>query len=278
MVGIIPCFLHEWNGRRQISLIGSGITDYLEPAINPQYAPEILNHVQRYLEAKTDWEICDWQDLSGETPLRDLPTNGALELNVAADTPCSEIPLTGTFEEFWCRRPKDLKRNVRRYTEKAEAAGTLEFKETRELDAEPLRALVQLHAARWKSRGEPGMINANGLAEFLCQVAREFAGRDMLQLFTLRFEGKIVAVILAFRSENTLFGYLSAFDPKYEKLGIGRTLLYEALRYSYANGYTAWNFLRGDEPYKFWWGAQIIPKCRVRLTRKPMAPDFSVPL
>ena len=111
------------------------------------------------------------------------------------------------------------------------------------------------------------MIQANGSAEFLCDVARKFACRDMLRFFSLRFRDQIAALILAFPYGNTMFGYLSAFDPEHEALGLGRTLLFEAIRYCYQNGYRAWNFLRGDEPYKFWWGAQVIPKCRVRLIR-----------
>jgi CelD/BcsL family acetyltransferase involved in cellulose biosynthesis len=127
--------------------------------------------------------------------------------------------------------------------------------------------LIDLHDAKWQRRGEPGMIQANGSAEFICDVAREFARGDMLRFFSLRFRDQIAAIILAFPYGSTMFGYLSAFDPEHEALGVGRTLLLEAIRYCYQNGYRSWNFLRGDEPYKFWWGAQLIPKCRVRLIR-----------
>ncbi len=27
VAGVLPCFLHPWNGRRQLTLVGSGITD-----------------------------------------------------------------------------------------------------------------------------------------------------------------------------------------------------------------------------------------------------------
>jgi CelD/BcsL family acetyltransferase involved in cellulose biosynthesis len=267
MVGIVPCFRHQWNGLRQLTLIGSGISDYLEPAIDSHHCPAILDRLRIHLEADMDWDVCDWQDLSSNTPLIALKSDGKFESAASSDISCSEIRLSGTFEEFRNARPKDLKRNLRRYRTKAEALGNLRFEVAKEANPELMRALVDLHGAKWERRGEPGMIEANGSAEFLCEIAREFASRNMLRIFSLHFDGRIVAVIVAFSYEKRMFGYLSAFDPEHESLGFGRTLLFEALRYCYDNGYEAWNFLRGDEPYKFWWGAQLIPKSRVRLTR-----------
>ncbi len=205
LVGILPSFRHQWNGLRQITLIGSGISDYLDPALEPEHCAAILDHLRNHLDANLDWDVCDWQDLSSNTPLSAL--SGKFEVTTTPDISCSEIRLTGTFEEFRNARPKDLKRNLRRYRKKA------------------------------------------------------------LRFFTLHFEERTVALIVAFPYGKTMFGYLSAFDPEYEALGFGRTLLFESLRYCYENGYEAWNFLRGDEPYKFWWGAQTIPKCRVRIVR-----------
>ncbi|MBV9300853.1 MAG: GNAT family N-acetyltransferase [Acidobacteriaceae bacterium] len=267
IAGVIPLFLHQWNGQRQMTLIGSGISDYLEPAIHSQSCPEILGQLQRHLEAHSDWSICDWQDLSANTPLSKLKSNGKFDCATTDDQPCTEIRFTGTFEEFRKARPKDLKRNLRRYRQKAEALGSLLFQVTKEADPELMDALVELHTAKWQKRGQLGMIQANGSAEFLCDIARAFAPRDMLRFFSLRFAGKISALIVAFSYRNTMYGYLSAFHPQHEHLGLGRTLLYDALRHCHENGYAAWNFLRGEEPYKFWWGAQKIPKRRVKLIR-----------
>jgi CelD/BcsL family acetyltransferase involved in cellulose biosynthesis len=267
MVGIVPCFRHQWKGLRQITLIGSGISDYLEPAIDPQHCPAIVERLRGHLESDMDWDICDWQDLSVQTPLSRLKSEGGFELALTPDVPCSEIRLEGTFDQFQNNRPKNLKRNLRRYRQKAEATGNLQFEAVKEARPELMKALIDLHDAKWQKRGEPGMIQANGSAEFLCDVARRFASGDMLRFFTLRFRDQIAALILAFPYGRTMFGYLSAFDPEHESLGLARTLLLEAIRYCYQNGYLAWNFLRGDEPYKSWWGAQTIPKCRVRLIR-----------
>jgi CelD/BcsL family acetyltransferase involved in cellulose biosynthesis len=133
-------------------------------------------------------------------------------------------------------------------------------------DAPVLNALIDLHARRWQRAGEPGVIQSNRSEAFLRDVASRLARSGSLLTFTLRFEETPVAIILAMRDRTTIFDYLTAFDPAYEKLGVGRELLARALEYTHEQGYRQWDFLRGDEPYKLSWGARRVPKCRVRIS------------
>ncbi len=256
LTGVLPCFLHEWNGRRQLTLVGSGISDYLDPLFEPRCIAGIVEETRAQLRGWADWDVCDWQDLSRDTPLQALGT--ALE-----ETPCSAIAITQEFDDFLAARPKGLRRNLRRYKEKAEAIGCLKFGVADVADAELMDALIELHGARWEQVGERGMIEANRSEAFLRDVADRLGPCGSLRIFTLRLEERIAAIILAFCSGTTIFGYLSAFDPRYEAFGFGSELLGQALRYAHERGYSSWNFLRGDEAYKFSWGARALGKCRV---------------
>ncbi len=262
LTGVVPCFLHEWKGRRQLTLIGSGVSDYLEPAIEREHARSIVKLFSEYLDSHNEWDVCDWQDLNADSPLIILAHAGTRE-----DTSCSEIRLTGTFDEFWHMRGKDLRRNVRRYGLRATEEGAVEFEVVKKPDTDLLRSVIELHAARWQARGEPGMIALNHAAEFLCDVSRQFARAGLLRIFQVRFRKQAAAVNLAFLFRNAIFGYMSAFDPEHERFGFGRMLLYRSIQHCYANRVASWNFLRGDEPYKFSWGAQKIPKQRIYVER-----------
>jgi len=262
MVGIVPCFLHEWNNRRQLTLIGSGLSDYLEPAIEDQHAGVILEFLQRYLQSREEWDVCDWQDLNAGSRLAALRGDG-FRVEEREGQPCSRIPLNGTYDEFWRGRGKDLRRNVRRYGLRAAEAGAVEFKVIEKPDAALLHSVIQLHTARWEAKGEPGMIAANHAAEFLCDVGLLFADRGMVRVFTIHFQGQTAALNLAFLFRNTVFAYMSAFDPQHEHFGFGRKLLHDAIKHCYESGVAYWNFMRGDEPYKFSWGAECVAKSRM---------------
>jgi CelD/BcsL family acetyltransferase involved in cellulose biosynthesis len=256
VAGVLPCFLHEWNGRRQMTLVGAGITDYLDPLFKPACVDNILECIREELRSRADWDVCDWQDLSWDTPLRSLGT-------VLRDTPCSEILIEQPFEAFLAARPNDLRRNLRRYKKKAEAIACVRFEAAESANTDLMDALVRLHGARWAKVGEAGMIQVNRSDGFLRDIAERFGARGSLRIFSLHFADRIVAIVLAFCDETTIYGYLSAFDPEHEDLGFGRELLAQSLRYAHEHGYRRWNFLRGEEPYKFSWGAQALAKCRV---------------
>jgi CelD/BcsL family acetyltransferase involved in cellulose biosynthesis len=260
LVGVIPCFLHKWRGLRQLTLIGSGISDYLEPAISPRKRAAVVDALRVRLIENREWEVCDWQDLAADTPLTGLG-------RLTNDVPCSRIKLTGHFDEYWAQRSKDLRRNLRRYSQRAQQTGAFEFAVTCRADRELMDELIRLHGDRWHKRREAGLFAANDWADFLLDIARRFERLEMLRLFTLRFRGEIAAVSIGFLYRSTLYSYLSAFAPGQEILGFGRKLLYESLRHAYQQGWAGWNFCRGDEPYKFSFGAEVIPKCRLILTR-----------
>lgn len=268
IVAIVPCFCHPWEGRQQITLIGSGISDYLDPPIAPSNTSEVISTLRAHLLDDDNWNVCSWQDLRADTPLAAL-TNLSRNLHCRplADTPCSQIQLTGSFDDYWAARSKDLRRNLRRYTARAEQAGDIEFAVTSKAEDGLLNDLIRLHAARWQTRGETGMIEANRSAAFLRHVARQFEPLDMLRFFAVRFKGVTVALSIGFLYRDVLYSYLSAFDPQYEILGFGRRLLHDSLRYAWQQRYAAWNFCRGEEPYKFSFGAEAIPKSRLILTR-----------
>lgn len=266
LTGVLPCFLHDWNGGRQLTLVGSGISDYLEPGVERGRAPAVIELLQESLQTREEWDVCDWQDLDANSPFAGVRGN-ALVVEARSGQPCSRIPLTGTFDEYWRARGKDLRRNMRRYGWRAAKNGPVEFEVVRKPDAELLRAVIELHGARWEARGEPGMIAVNHAAEFLCDVSRQLAHAGLLRIFIVRYRKKIAAVNLAFLFRNTVFGYMSAFDPEHQHLGFGRMLLFEAIKHCYANQVNSWNFLRGNEPYKFSWGAEAVPKMRVYVRR-----------
>ena len=262
IVGVIPTFLHEWQNRRQMTLIGSGVSDYLDPIISASHAPAVTSSLEQHLESNADWDVCDWQDLSTQTPLRHLAGATILE-----NTICTEVPLTGPFDQFWSRFSKDLRRNIRRYSERARQQGSLEFKASENQSARDLDELIRLHTARWQKQGEPGMIELNRSDAFLRDLTQQLSQIGLVRFFTLTFHEKPAALILSFPYNNRIFAYMTGFDPEFESLGVGRILLFEAMKHSQEHGYAAWDFLRGDEPYKLLWGAENKPRCRLTLHR-----------
>ena len=264
LVGLLPMFLHNWNGARQLTLLGSGVSDFLDPCFRPDLTGQIILSINSALTQWTDWDCCDWQDLRADTPLK---SNRGFNVQVHDNVSCSAIPLASSFEEYWRARSSDLRRNLTRYAKKAEAEAPLHFEVHAQADSVLLGQLIDLHGQRWQKQGQPGMVVTNQSEAFLRIIAARFTELESFRLFSLRWKETPVAMSAGFALRDTLYSYLSAFHPQYEILGFGRNLLMQSLRYAQANGFKSWNFLRGDEPYKTSWGAVSIPRCRLLIQR-----------
>lgn len=263
---MVSCFCHEWEGKSQLTLIGSGISDYLDPLIAPEFGSEMVDRLAVELKNWTDWDLCNWQDLSNVTPLKRLARSG-FDVQVLKDAVCSAIVFPEKFDQYSQTLPHGIQRNLRRYREKVEAEGELRFSINSDADPTLLDTLIKLHAARWREHGEAGMITVNQSGQFLRDICDGFAQSGVLRIFSLLLRDKVAAIIVGFRWNNRLYGYLTGFDPQWAKLGVGRLLLFEALRHCCDNGCEAWDFLRGDEPYKAEWGAKQIERCRLIIQR-----------
>jgi CelD/BcsL family acetyltransferase involved in cellulose biosynthesis len=110
--------------------------------------------------------------------------------------------------------------------------------------------LLRLHAARWDGRGV-----LRGLEMFHAEVSSGFSRQGMLRLIVLRLDGRAIAALYAFAAGDRTWFYLGGFDPEFEKLSPGTAAVGTAIERAAAEGHRAFDFLRGAEPYKYWWGA-----------------------
>jgi CelD/BcsL family acetyltransferase involved in cellulose biosynthesis len=112
-----------------------------------------------------------------------------------------------------------------------------------------LGALFELHGARWRQRGLPGVLDDEHIRAFHHDVAKRMLAAGALRMYAMRIDERIVAIFYGFAHHGTVFYYLSGYDPDLEKLSHA---IDEAVR---AADHT-FDFLRGAEEYKYSWGAK----------------------
>jgi CelD/BcsL family acetyltransferase involved in cellulose biosynthesis len=264
LVALVPCYQTEVQGRPSLKLIGSGIASYLEPPIAPHQRSEVMNLLKGHLLANQTWQTCEWRDLASSSPLTGLQLGDRYDFKIMPDSEWSQLPIQGTFEQYWHDRSFSLRRNFLKYLDTAGLGDRPRFEVVLQADPEFVNAIIRLH-------GEQASAFAaakDGPAAFLVELTRVLDHADMLRLFGLRYNRKLVAAMLAFAHRNTLYCFSAGHDREFEALGCGRLLLFESLRYAFQQGYRGWNFLRGNEPYKLLWGAQLTSNARITIERK----------
>lgn len=265
LVAVLPLF--TWNGA--VHLAGAGPSDYA----GDLFAPDATGAVDAALAAAAAFAAeagcgtIDLPQLRAGSPLLSAEAPPGWSSVVGPGDICPVAPLLGpegldAVPPLWRKKLAYARRKVAR-------AGTyaIETATPTTLD-ESWSALEAAHAARWRARGEDGGVLANDLLlRFLRQAVPELRAAGLLRLHALRLEGRIVAGLLALHDGQRAHGYLTGFDPALGNLGLGSLLIAHTMTTAHGEGLSEMHFLRGQEPYKYTWGAADTPTWRRALTR-----------
>jgi CelD/BcsL family acetyltransferase involved in cellulose biosynthesis len=118
-----------------------------------------------------------------------------------------------------------------------------------------LDELWRLHAARWSSLGQAGVLADTMVRGFHAEIMEEFAARCLLRLYALQIGADIAGIYYGFVHRQRAYGYLTGFDPAYAYYSPGTFVVSHAIEQAILEGLEEFHFLRGDEAYKYTWGA-----------------------
>ena len=255
--GLLPLFIHQWDGRRQVTIAGTGITDFIGLLATADCETQCANlALEQLANDKDRWDRCDWPDLAGDNPLLTASPSG--------------LKIWSAREGSWTRSPLDslpshnLARDIRYATARLSRMGELRFETRRSVQDAELRELLTLHTRRWQAGGGiASMLDARASQQMLQDAARSFNSTGTIRLYTTRWNGYLIAGILAWVDRGRVYGYVTAFDPDFARFSPGTLMLNYARADASAEGARCWEFLRGREPYKYRWGAAESPSFRV---------------
>jgi len=225
--------------------IGTGVSDYLD----------ILGDIEPLADAiaSADCQMWDLQQLRPSSPILSMPLRDGWSDNVEDQEACPVLAL----DEFETSMSTHALKKLRYYRRCAERLGTVEYESaTHDSLDSLLGSLFELHAARWQRRGLPGVLADETTQQFHREVARRMLDGGALRMYAMRIDGRIRAVFYGFAHHETVYYYLSGYDPELEKISIGNTLVAHAIDEARANGAKVFDFLRGAEEYKYAWGAK----------------------
>jgi CelD/BcsL family acetyltransferase involved in cellulose biosynthesis len=88
-------------------------------------------------------------------------------------------------------------------------------------------------------------------------------------------EGRILAVDYGFLHARRAYYYLGGFDPEAAKVSPGTLVVAHAIEEAIREGACEFDFLRGQEPYKYKWGAHDRPCFRRVIRREARLEDVA---
>jgi len=118
---------------------------------------------------------------------------------------------------------------------------------------EIIQTMMAQKTARMATKGQSGIHQSKRFVEFLTETALVAQSDNTLHLSVLKVDDRVIACHLGFLYRQTLYWFVPSFDPEYARYSPGRALLEKILKWSFENSVNRFDFLLGDETYKYQW-------------------------
>jgi CelD/BcsL family acetyltransferase involved in cellulose biosynthesis len=255
MVGFAPFCLHTTReGVSQLSLIAAGISDYLDIVVHTGYREQVAATLFHYLCSRAGWDVLNLEQLRPRSALLRHPV--ALDETVEAQDVCPVLPLSSSSDLDAAVRAPAL-RQLAYYRRRMARTVRASIERADDTNLESMvDSLAILHRRRWAVRGEGGVLSDGRVIAFHRGVAEGLARDGMLRMYLLKFDGNDAAAFYGFHHYGRTIYYLGGFAPEFARLNPGAIIVGHAIEMALAEGAAEFDFLRGSEPYKFFWGAR----------------------
>jgi CelD/BcsL family acetyltransferase involved in cellulose biosynthesis len=260
LIGIAPLFIAEYEGQPALLLIGSiEISDYLDLIVREADLSRFLAGLIDFLASSLadNWSAIDWYNLPDNSPtlaaLKAESEKRGWNYHEEVYRPTPRIALNGSFEEYLSRVEKKQRHEIRRKMRRAAES---------DLNVRFLVIDREANIENEINNFFDLMVQDPNKANFLHPAMREQMTVTMrtafeqgyLWLAYLEVDGVKVAASLNFDYKNKLWGYNSGVSRAHMELSPGWVLLAHVIQWCCENGRYEFDFMRGDEDYKYRFG------------------------
>lgn len=285
LVGLAPWFLEEsLTAGAVIRFLGSGETysDYLSVFAEPGHESRVATAITNWLEGEFDgcWSALeltgvDAADLTVAHLLEELEAcrHGIIR---RPDLNCWRVALPGRWEQYLALLSKSHRKQIRRAQRRlAEDRSLSAQSATTPADvAQALDDLIYLHQRRQRSLGRMGCFASPEFASFHREVAVRLAAAGQSRIDLVRLNDRPIAAEYQLVGNDVVYAYQAGIEPDCRGEEPGRLAMTLGIRRAIEQGYRAYDFLRGDEPYKAHWRGRPRATLRARVVARGRAARF----
>jgi CelD/BcsL family acetyltransferase involved in cellulose biosynthesis len=279
LLGIAPWFIEDHPRKdnpqiteRMVRSVGCvDVTDYLDIIVDCEHIDAVIGSLADHLDQHPDqFEIIDLCNIPENSATREkmiaaLQARG-FTVTVKQQEVCPLIELPDDFEIYLDSLDKkqrhELRRKMRRAESSPEKVEWYIVSSQHNLDTE-LDRFIELMASSGLKKAQ--FLQDPHNTAFFRQMAHEVFDKGWLQLSFLTIGGKAAAAYINFDYNQQIMVYNSGLAAaEYGHLSPGIVLLCYNIRHAIETKHTLFDFLRGNETYKYRMGGKDHPVYMLR--------------
>ena len=261
-VCIIPLVRKVTLGGTRLQFLGYPWADYGEALLNPS-EPEVLVQSINYIDRELKWDLLDlaavpessltWKVLSSDWQR----PNWLVSVSNYSVAPY--IPIQQSWEEYLAGIRNKLRTDTMRQIRRLEKQGELCFRHCQNQE-EAWRVLDKFatqKSTRYVTTGARNILQDGRLLAFYKDITNRFWTEGWVDLTTLTLDDEVIAIHFGFVFAGKYFYYMPSFNMNYADYSVGRILLFHLMEESFQRRLREFDFLSGNDLYKYEWTQKI---------------------
>ena len=272
LTGIAPLMTPRDRPDQTLLLIGgTEVADYLDLIVDASVAREARLALLDAVRVHLPWRTLDLHCLPGGsgTPaaLDEAMAGGGISVRHEQEDVCPYVPLLGSWEGYLGGLNKKDRHELRRKLRRAVDDQGAEWRTiTGPDDLQPtLDAFIALHR---KSSAAKAEFMTDEMASYFRDLADQTLAQGTLRMGVLWVGDTPTAGAMGFAQGDRFYLYNSGYNPEYAAHSVGIAAVGLLLRAAAEEGLAIFDFLQGNESYKYTLGAVDTPVFRATATRE----------
>ncbi len=233
-------------------------SDYLDLLAEPEYENVLIESFAKHLAAKKN--SIDVLELHGlpqgsafsQAILKALGKE-ALVSRCSKQYTCPLVKIGDSWEQYLksVGRTDNLRRRHKWFL--SQPGFAIERWEDSFSIAKSVSEFFELHRLRWEKEGGSQGIHGPHVQSFHRDATFFMAQDGHVRMYILRLGNQPLSAVYVILWKNRVYFYQSGYDPQWTRRSAGLVLLGQTLADAFGEKRIEFDFLRGQEPYKFEW-------------------------
>lgn len=251
---------------------GTEVTDYLGPVSRPEDRSDVADAYMGNLADDVDWDEFVAGGLArgggwAEALRTAAVAHGLTVVVEDVEDVCPRVEIPGGYDAYLAALPGKLRQELTRKARKlARDAGEIRLVE---VPADEVVGQLDgfLDQAAESFPDKAGFFRREDMHRWFRTLAEEFVSDHVFRLHHLEVGGLPAASTISLVQRGEWGLYNSSFDPALGSLAPGMVIIPMLIEQAAAEGCHVFDLLRGDEPYKYRFGAVDRPLDRLTIVR-----------
>jgi len=183
--------------------------------------------------------------------------NHSIKVKIEPDTTCPCVELSNTWDDYLMRLSSNFRSQIRSSYRKILNNDDMTIRSVTDNQEiiKYINELAKLNISRMDQKNQKSSFLQQTMQQFLVNLATDMVQTGQAWLDIILHENRLVAASLHLVHRNTVYYYQGGFDPEYSKWRPSTVLFAHVMQRAIENEYIYFDFLRGNEKYKYRWGA-----------------------